>query len=218
MHNAVHNAVHNTVHNAVFNTVDNNVQRARLVYVIGASGSGKDSLMKFARARLAEHPRIAFAHRYITRRADAGGENHVALSAQEFSARRRAGLFALAWESHDHAYGIGIEIDQWLARGVTVVVNGSRAHLPVVLARYPDLLPVTIAVSPELLHARLAGRGRESPDAIEARMRRHEAFQERACPGATICNDGDLAESGIAFADLILDCSGELQSGETQCV
>ncbi len=50
--------------------------KARLIYVMGASGSGKDSLMRYAREKLAKHSNIVFAHRYITRPADAGGENH----------------------------------------------------------------------------------------------------------------------------------------------
>lgn len=183
---------------------------ARLVYVVGASGSGKDSLMCFARERLANHPEIAFAHRYITRRADAGAENHVALSAQEFAARQRRGLFALAWNSHGHAYGIGIEIDHWLSMGVTVVVNGSRAHLAAVRVRYPDMLPVLIEVAPAVLQARLQARGRESASAIAARLQRHRDWHHTLGPCATIGNDGALADSGAAFTALIPAFAGEM--------
>jgi ribose 1,5-bisphosphokinase len=183
--------------------------KARLVYVVGASGSGKDSLMRFARTRLATNPAVVFAHRYITREADAGGENHVALSAEEFAARRRAGLFALDWESHGHAYGIGIEINQWLAKGVTVVVNGSREYLPQVQEPYPELLAVSIHVPPEILRARLTARGRESADAIDARLERHRMLQDQMAFGMTINNDGELAEGGKALVDLILHCSKE---------
>lgn len=56
------------------------------------------------------------------------------------------GLFALAWHSHSFEYGIGIEIDQWLLRAVTVVVNGSRAYLAEACQRFPTLLAVTIDV------------------------------------------------------------------------
>ncbi|OGB24807.1 MAG: hypothetical protein A3I66_02575 [Burkholderiales bacterium RIFCSPLOWO2_02_FULL_57_36] len=92
-----------------------------LIYVVGASGSGKDSLMDYGRERLADVSGVLFAHRYITRRAHAGGENHVSLSLQEFTARNKAGLFAMHWNSHGHEYGVGIEINQWLAKGITVV-------------------------------------------------------------------------------------------------
>jgi ribose 1,5-bisphosphokinase len=69
-----------------------------LIYVMGPSGSGKDSLLGYARERVRDLP-VAFAHRYITRPVSAGGENHVALTRPEFRIRQRAGLFALDWES-----------------------------------------------------------------------------------------------------------------------
>jgi ribose 1,5-bisphosphokinase len=81
-----------------------------LIYVMGPSGCGKDSLLRYARARLAGDPAVVFAHRYITRAAAAGGENHVELTPAEFATRLRKHLFALTWESHGHAYGVGIEI------------------------------------------------------------------------------------------------------------
>ncbi len=55
--------------------------------------------MRYAREKLAAEQGICFAHRYITRAADAGGENHVALSPEEFATRRKARLFALSWRS-----------------------------------------------------------------------------------------------------------------------
>ncbi|MBI5420001.1 MAG: phosphonate metabolism protein/1,5-bisphosphokinase (PRPP-forming) PhnN [Deltaproteobacteria bacterium] len=176
---------------------------ARLIYVVGASGSGKDSLMRYARERFAGDPGILFAHRYITRPADAGGENHVALSPEEFDARLKARLFALHWESHGHAYGVGIEINQWLTKGVTVVVNGSRAYLPEARCRYPELLPLWIDVSPEVLRDRLQARGRESEAAIETRLTRHRTLQAQPRDGMVITNDGPLAEAGEALVDLI---------------
>jgi ribose 1,5-bisphosphokinase len=176
---------------------------AHLIYLVGASGSGKDSLLRYARGRLADHAGVAFAHRYITRAADAGGENHIALSTEEFAARRRAGLFALDWESHGQAYGIGVEIDQWLAQGVTVVVNGSRAYLPAAQRRYPRLLPVWIEVSTEVLRGRLQARGREDAAAIEQRLTRHRQLQAQPRTGTMIRNDGELAKAGEALVGFI---------------
>ena len=60
---------------------------------------------------------VAFAHRYITRPAEVGGENHVALSRAEFALRRAHGLFAFHWQAHGNDYGIGREIDAWRAAG-----------------------------------------------------------------------------------------------------
>ena len=55
-----------------------------LVYLIGASGVGKDSLLDAVRKR---RPDLLVAHRYITRPSGVG-EDSVALSPAEFEARR----------------------------------------------------------------------------------------------------------------------------------
>lgn len=181
--------------------------QARLVYVVGASGSGKDSLMAYARNSLAIESRVVFAHRYITRAADAGGENHVALTPDEFESRRKAGLLAMHWQSHGYAYGIGIEVNQWLAKGITVVINGSREYLETASQRYPELLPVWVEVSPEVLRARLQARGRESATEIEQRLARAPQRSPLGRSGMRIHNDGELSVAGDALIDLIRDCS-----------
>jgi ribose 1,5-bisphosphokinase len=147
-----------------------------LIYLVGPSGSGKDTLISLARQQLGQEPDVCFAHRYITRPASAGGENHVALTEEEFLARQRAGLFAMSWASHGCHYGIGIEINQWLAKGLTVVMNGSRGYLKTALQNYPELCPVLIEVSPEVLKERLARRGRETLQDIELRLNRNSQF------------------------------------------
>ncbi|MGL1832294.1 phosphonate metabolism protein/1,5-bisphosphokinase (PRPP-forming) PhnN [Rhodocyclaceae bacterium SMB388] len=189
------------------------MSEGRLIYVVGASGSGKDTLITYARDRLAGEAGVCFAHRYITRPANAGGENHMALSPAEFAARRDSGLFALHWGSHGLHYGIGVEINQWLARGLTVVVNGSRDYLLDAARRYPELEPVTIAVSTGVLRDRLLARGRETPDEIEARLARHEAMRERAWPGVVIHNDGSVEQAGEALVRLI-----RAREGVSACV
>ncbi|EPR43816.1 phosphonate metabolism 15-bisphosphokinase (PRPP-forming) PhnN [Desulfovibrio sp. X2] len=169
----------------------------RPIYLIGASGAGKDSLLAGLRARL--DPRaFAFAHRYITRPAESGGENHVSLTRAEFTARLDLGLFALSWESHGNLYGIGREMDLWRAAGLHVVMNGSRAYLPTARERYPDLLPVLVSVPPDVLALRLAARGRETPEEIGLRLERARAYDlddldDPAC--LRIDNSGTLDQS-----------------------
>lgn len=169
-----------------------------LFYVVGPSGAGKDSLMGYARARSQDLGRsvVFFAHRYITRPAEAGGENHVAVSRAEFARMRELGLFALDWESHGHAYGIGREIELWLARGASVVMNGSRGHLPEAARSFPDLCVVSIEVSPHVLRSRLEARGRESARDIDARLARAGEYAVIHPRLARIRNDGELAEAG----------------------
>lgn len=175
-----------------------------LLYVIGASGCGKDSLMRHAREILAADSSVVFAHRYITRPHDAGGENHIALSEAEFNARVERKLFSLHWSSHGLYYGIGSELNHWLAKGLTVVLNGSRAHLPEASRSYPELRPVLIEVSPDVLQARLHARGREDISAIESRLLRTRQFDRlQHAKLVRFSNDGPLPLTGPAFAELV---------------
>ncbi|MBB4286090.1 phosphonate metabolism protein/1,5-bisphosphokinase (PRPP-forming) PhnN [Roseospira goensis] len=191
-----------------------------LVYVIGASGAGKDTLIAWVRARLsATRPDlpVAFAHRYITRGADAVGENHVSLRPAEFQTRLDAGLFALAWDSHGLRYGVGVEIDLWRAAGLTVVVNGSRAHLPCASGRYPDIRPVMISVAPDILRRRLEARGRETAAEIAARLERTAALRVDHPGLARVDNSGSIEAGGarlLALIEAVADSSRRLSVGE----
>lgn len=175
-----------------------------LLYIIGASGSGKDSLISFARRSLAQDSSVIFAHRYITRPHDAGGENHVALSEAEFESRLSRKLFPLHWNSHGMCYGIGCELNHWLAQGLTVILNGSRAYLPDASKNYPELTPVLIEVSSDVLRARLLARGRENEENIESRLQRAKEFERlQHAKLLRFSNDAPLKETGPAFVDLI---------------
>lgn len=186
---------------------------ANLYYVIGASGSGKDSLMNFARMHMPENAKAVFTHRYITRPADAGGENHVSLTEKEFNLRKAAGCFAMSWYSHGMYYGISIEINQWLRFGLDVVVNGSRAYLDEAVKKYPHLQPVLISVNSDILRERLESRGRETPEQIERRLEQaHSLQQEVSHPRLiTIENNSTVENSGKQLIQLI--CNQK----QTQC-
>ena len=150
--------------------MEHGMTMANLFYVIGASGAGKDSLIHYIRERMPVGIPVVFAHRYITRPADAGGENHVALNEREFLLRLRSGCYAMNWFSHETHYGIGTEINAWLAQGLDVVVNGSRAYLGEAAKLYPNLVPVLISVNPEVLRERLLIRGRETSEQVNQRL------------------------------------------------
>lgn len=175
-----------------------------LLYVIGASGSGKDSLMSYARSSLAQDSSVVFAHRYITRPLDAGGENHIALSEVEFDSRLKRNLFPMHWRSHGMCYGVGTELNHWLAEGLTVILNGSRAYLAEASKNYPELMPVLIEVSPEVLRERLNARGRENASDIESRLMRAKEFERlNHAKLLRFSNDASLDETGPAFVQLI---------------
>jgi ribose 1,5-bisphosphokinase len=174
-----------------------------LVYVMGPSGAGKDSVLERARKLLSIDAPVAFAHRYITRPADVGGENHVALSRAEFALRRAHGLFAFHWHAHGNDYGIGREIEAWRAAGLTVVVSGSREHYEKVAGTDPGLHPMLITAAADTLKARLMARGRETAAAAASRLERGEAFPVNDPRLITIVNDAALDTAAEAFVTAI---------------
>ncbi len=175
-----------------------------LLYVMGSSGAGKDSLIGYARRTLGEDAGVVFAHRYITRPAHADGENHVALSAAEFEMRSRNGLFLFDWRSHGFRYGIGVEVAEWLRRGLHVVVNGSRAYLPRARQRVPSLLPVLVCATPERLRERLLGRGREAGAEVQQRLARGEEYADVRTPGLRVIKiEAKLVDGGVRVVELL---------------
>jgi ribose 1,5-bisphosphokinase len=174
-----------------------------LIYVMGPSGAGKDAVMERARAMLSSDDPVVFAHRYITRPAGAGGENHIGLSRDEFARRRAWGLFAFHWQAHGNEYGIGIEIDAWRAAGLAVVVSGSREHFQAMGGIDRDTMPVLITASAERLQERLLKRGREDAIASLERLQRSAAHEVAATNLVTIVNNGVIEAAAEALVRLL---------------
>jgi ribose 1,5-bisphosphokinase len=180
------------------------MKAGRLYYVMGPSGAGKDSVMGWVRDSGPSRG-VLCAHRYITRPAQAGDENDVALSVSEFELRERRGLFALTWQAYGLRYGFGKEIEHWLRQGVDVLVNGSRAAFPLARERFSDMVPVVITASRDAIVRRLMARGGETAEQIEQRLARNDSY---AVPETTltIVNEASLPEAGAALLDAILEC------------
>ncbi len=144
----------------------------RLVYVIGPSGAGKDSVLQGLHR---SWPAIASAHwarRTITRPAQSGGEYHEAVDPFTFEQLCQANAFAMHWVANGLFYGVRHAEVEPVLGGRWVFVNGSRAWLSHLLERWPQATVVHIGAAPEVLAQRLAARGRESADAVKARLQR----------------------------------------------
>ncbi|MBK5528110.1 phosphonate metabolism protein/1,5-bisphosphokinase (PRPP-forming) PhnN [Pseudomonas sp. TH06] len=177
----------------------------RLIYLMGPSGSGKDSLIESARDSL-RALNCEVIRRVITRSAESVGENAVGVTSEEFERRQRAGDFSLAWQANGLAYGIPVQMDEWLKSGRHVLVNGSRANLRQALERYPTLLPVLLTVKDEVLRERLFRRGRETLEQIDARVARNALFKDRRSsdePVHLIDNSGALADAVNQLLDWV---------------
>lgn len=176
-----------------------------LYYLIGPSGAGKDSILAAVKRHLTPNAPVAVARRTITRPDDATGENHVPMDWAGFREREAQGGFALTWESHGCLYGIGREVDDWLTRGIRVLVNGSRGALGRAEAHWGDaLIPVVVRVDADILEQRLQQRGREDADAIRRRLDRARTLGEPDHPRRMIIdNNGPLDLAAGHLADRV---------------
>lgn len=163
----------------------------RLIVVVGPSGAGKDSVISGWLASLPPALRPQRARRSITRAADRH-EEHEPMQPGAFGAAAAAGAFAFAWQAHGLHYGVRHAELGPLATGGWVVMNGSRDHLPQLLARAPRAHVVEIDAPAAVRAARLRGRERETHDQRLARLARSVR-----CPGCElrIENAGHLADA-----------------------
>lgn len=180
---------------------------ARLIYLMGPSGAGKDSLLGAAREQLmARHVRIA---RRVITRADGGRwEDADGVSLCVFEQMHARGEFALTWRANGLAYGIPAYIDEWLSQGWHVLVNGSRAHLEQARSRYPELVPVLLTVAPQVLRERLVGRGREGLDEIERRLVRNQCMQLLVQEGVRVVDNSAALDDAVCGLLAVLFAAG----------
>lgn len=181
----------------------------RLIYTVGPSGAGKDSLLAWLRARLPAQAPVHLARRTVSRPMQPGGETHESVDAGEFEALRARNAFVFDWQANALRYGVREQELLPLQYGAWVLVNGSRAHLPQAAQKFPGLTVLHITASPETLRKRLLSRGRETPDMVEARIAR---ATELAWPMGTeaieISNDGTLDEAGAQLQDALACLDG----------
>lgn len=142
-----------------------------LVLVVGPSGAGKDTLIAYARERLAGRGDIRFARRRITRAVDAT-ENHIAVDDDAFARAVAEGRYPLHWRANGLSYALGEEVATEIAGGRIVVANGSRAAIAEARLRFQNVKVVHVTAPPEVLAARIAARGRESGEEVLARLAR----------------------------------------------
>lgn len=173
------------------------------VVVVGPSGAGKDTMIDYARARL-DASAFVFARRVITRPA-AAGEDHEPVSDAEFRKRLAGGSFALHWQVHGLSYGIPAIVDDWLAGGIVVVANVSRAVVAEARRRYPKLLVVSVTAPIDVLAKRLSRRGRETEAEIKERLARTEFRSATGRDVLEIDNAGPPCVAGEQLVRTLLE-------------
>lgn len=177
----------------------------RLIFLIGPSGSGKDSLIDAARVHLLENG-VEVARRVITRSAESRGEAALSVSPEVFEQMCEDGEFAMHWQANGLQYGIPVQVNEWLSSGRHVLVNGSRGYLPEARRRYPNLLAIRLEVAPQVLRERLLTRGRESVEQVEQRLARSALLQAGDDPDVHVLdNSTSLADTVKALLRLLVE-------------
>ncbi|WP_367863622.1 phosphonate metabolism protein/1,5-bisphosphokinase (PRPP-forming) PhnN [Pseudomonas guariconensis] len=177
----------------------------RLIFLIGPSGSGKDSLIDAARVHLLENG-VEVARRVITRSAESRGEAALSVSPEVFEQMCEDGEFAMHWQANGLQYGIPVQVNEWLSSGRHVLVNGSRGYLPEARRRYPNLLTIRLEVAPQVLRERLLTRGRESVEQVEQRLARSALLQAGDDPDVHVLdNSTSLADTVKALLRLLVE-------------
>lgn len=166
-----------------------------LVLVVGPSGAGKDTLIAGARARLIDRSRFVFPARIVTRPATAA-EAHGTSDEAAFAAAHSDGAFALSWRAHGLGYGLPASIDEYIAKGLIVVVNVSRRIIGEARARYRHVSVVLVDAPCSVRAARLAARGRETQQGIAERLSRQVENFDPQDADLSIDNAGAV-EAGV---------------------
>lgn len=175
----------------------------RLIYVVGPSGAGKDSVIASTRENINNNQYLYFAPRYVTR-PSGDGHDDLAISREAFVYYKASGEFALDWEAHGLFYGVSVVIDHQLKLDKTVVVNGSRAHLATALSKYPEMTVVLITLPRAVAQARLTARAREDAAAIAARLARAPDMAVPTAQLVTIDNSGPLELAAQVFTSVLI--------------
>jgi guanylate kinase len=145
----------------------------RVFVITGPSGVGKGTLIRNLRERM---PELDLAVSATTRQPRAGetqGEDYWFLTDEEFQRRVDAGEFVEHAEYSGRRYGtLRSELERRIGAGHPVVLEIELQGARQVRRTMPEALQIFIAPpDADVLRARLVGRGSDSPEDIEARLR-----------------------------------------------
>lgn len=150
--------------------------RGLLIIISGFSGVGKGTVIEMVLNAL---PNVKFSISCTTRKPRAGEENGVNyffLSEEEFEKKIAEDAFVEYTKTFTNYYGtLKSEIEKPLSAGVDILLELNVVGAKSIKSAYPDC--VTIFVTPpsiDALKARLIGRGTESPESLERRLKEIE--------------------------------------------
>lgn len=180
------------------------IKKPTLFFLIGPAGVGKDTLLDKLKNKQYTKNQPIVAHRYTTRPTREGDANYVGLSEFDYERRKEAGMFLFDWQYHRHPFAVGKEVLQWLEEGQHVIISGSRRYLSEAQKIHPELVPIWVTVSEEVLRKRLIIRARETLKEREARMEENRELEKLKTDRCiSIMNDKTIKKTIAQILDLI---------------
>ena len=145
----------------------------RVFVITGPSGVGKGTLIRNLRERMPELDLAVSATTRGPRAGETQGEDYWFLTDEEFQRRVEAGGFVEHAEYSGRRYGtLRSELERRIGAGHPVVLEIEVQGARQIRKTMPEALQIFIAPpDADVLRARLVGRGSDSPDDIEARLR-----------------------------------------------
>ncbi len=135
----------------------------KIVLIVGASGVGKDSLLKKIKTKIDAN----FVKRYITRIPDKNESNYY-VDYEAFEILKNSNYFVSTWNAHKNHYAI---VKDQIKDGLNII-SISRSVIKDFEKAFHHVTTINITVSKEILRQRLEKRGRESKEEIENRLNR----------------------------------------------
>jgi guanylate kinase len=165
--------------------------KGSVLLISGPSGCGKSTICK----QLLEDDQVVFSVSATTRTPRPGevdGQHYHFLSVDEFKARIEAGDFVEHAEVHGNMYGtLRAPMREAIAAGKTYLVEIDVQGALQLKALEVDGIYVFVAPpSVEVLRQRLSGRGTETPEVLERRLKKAEdEYRERVKYDHIVVND-----------------------------
>ena len=183
------------------------------ILIVGASGAGKDSLLKAAKAYFTQcgdkKPKVHFIPRYIDRIPDQNEANFY-IDTQSFEILQD--FFISKWRANSHNYGIA---KHCLHKDGINIISISRSAIKDFEAYCKNVSVIEVFVPLHILQTRLEQRGRENKAQIAKRL--ENANKKTYAKNLyRFENAKSLEESGrefVALIERIVDSSGDLALG-----